>query len=59
MKNTEFHKPFIGSLILIASVTLMLLVFSRQIVYSYYKPTQKSQEYTSQKSYDNQTSASE
>jgi hypothetical protein len=57
MKNTEFHKPFIGSLVLIASVTLMLLVFSRQIVHSYYKVPQKQPQYTAQQSYNDQQSA--
>ena len=57
MKDTEFHKPFIGSLVLIASVALLLLVFSRQIVHSYYKTPQKQPQYTSQQSYNDQQSA--
>jgi hypothetical protein len=59
MNNDEFHKPFINSLVLIAFVTMVLLFSSREIIKTYYKSSQKSPQYTSQKSYDNQTSASE
>lgn len=59
MIEYEIHKSFIGSLILVAIITLLLIFFSRQIVYSYIETQQKSPVYTSQKSYDNQTSASE
>lgn len=57
MKNDDFHKSFLGSLVLIAGCTLILLVFSRQIVHSYYKTPQKQPQYTSQQSYNDQQSA--
>jgi hypothetical protein len=52
MNNDEFHKPFLDSLVLIAFVTMVLLFSSREIIKTYYKPSQKSPQYTSQQSYD-------
>ena len=59
MIEYEIHKSFIGSLILVAIITLLLIFFSRQIVYSYIETQQKSPVYTSQQSYDNQIQAAE
>jgi hypothetical protein len=59
MNNEDSHKSFIDSLVLIAFVTMVLLFSSREIIKSYFPSAQKSPQYTSQQSYDNETSASE
>ena len=59
MTETKNQSQVLTSMIIVAVITVTLMVFSKQIVYTYSKSPQKSQEYTSQKSYDNQKPASE
>jgi hypothetical protein len=59
MNKNDFHKPFIDSLVIVAFVTIVLMFSSREIIKTYYKSSQKTPQYTSQQSYDNETSASE
>lgn len=50
MTNHEFHKPFIGALILTAIVTVVSIVSSRYIVGYYMGQTLKTPIFTSQES---------
>lgn len=59
MQETEFHKPFLRSLIVIAVGTVFLMFISTRIIQNYSNISKKPQEYTSQQSYDNQKPASE
>jgi hypothetical protein len=53
MNDTDFHKSFIDSLVFVAFVSLVLLFSSREIIRSYFPSAQKTPEYTSQQSYEN------
>ncbi len=59
MNNQDFHKPFIGSLILIAFVAMILLFSSREIIKTYHSSAQKTPQYTSHPSYENNNEGSE
>lgn len=52
MKNNEFHKPFIKSLILIAIVTMFAMVVSDKIVNYYGSLSYKTTVFASQNSYN-------
>jgi hypothetical protein len=49
--NTEFHKPFIRSLIIVAVFTIFSMVTSHFIVDFYMSKSLKSPIFTSQESY--------
>ena len=59
MTETKNQSPVLTSMIIVALITVTLMVFSKQIIYTYSKSPPKSPVYTSQQSYDNQKSASE
>jgi biopolymer transport protein ExbD len=59
MNNDDFHKPFIDSLVLIAFVAMILLFSSREIIKTYIPSAQKTPQYTSQPSYENNNEGSE
>jgi hypothetical protein len=50
MKNTEFHKPFIKSLSLVAIVTIGAMIFSHYLVNYYSNQSLKTPVFTSQES---------
>jgi multisubunit Na+/H+ antiporter MnhC subunit len=52
MTNHEFHKPFIGALIVTAIVTVVSMVSSRYIVEYYMDQTLKTPIFTSQESHN-------
>jgi hypothetical protein len=58
MQETEFHKPFLRSLIVIALGTVFLMFFSTKIIQNYSNISKKPQEYTTQQSYDVENRAS-
>jgi len=52
MKNDEFHIPFIKSLMVVAVVTIVSMVFAHHYIPKLYDSYQNSQEYTSSPSYN-------
>ena len=54
--NHEFHKPFIGALILTAAITIISMVSSRIIVNYYMGQTLKTPIFTSQESHNSSES---
>ena len=58
MTNNEFHVPFLKSLVIIASVTLVSMVFAHYYIPKLYDSYKNPQEYTSSSSY-NQAKAAE
>jgi hypothetical protein len=52
MKNDEFHVPFIKSLVVVAAVTIVSMVFVHHYIPKLYDSYQDSQEYTSSPSYN-------
>ena len=52
MKNDEFHVPFIQSLMVVAFVTIVSMVFAHHYIPKLYDSYQNSQEYTSSPSYN-------
>lgn len=57
MINQEFHKPFIKSLIFVAVVTIVAMYSTRfvaEIYYTSHNSSQKTLEYSSQKSQDHE-----
>lgn len=54
MTETKNQSPVLTSMIIVAAITVTLMFFSKQIIYTYSKSPQKTQEYTSQQSYDSQ-----
>jgi hypothetical protein len=52
MKNDEFHIPFIKSLMVVAFVTVVSMVFAHHYIPKLYDSYQNSQEYTSSPSYN-------
>ncbi len=58
MNNQEFHIPFIKSLMVVAAVTIVSMVFAHHYIPKLYDSYQNSQEYTSLPSY-NQAKAGE
>jgi hypothetical protein len=47
MNNTEFHRPFISSLMIIAGVTIVLLASTRFLLLNYSISHQKASSFTS------------
>jgi hypothetical protein len=58
MINNEFHIPFLKSLVIIASLTLVSMAFAHYYIPKLYDSPQNPQEYTSSSSY-NQAKAAE
>jgi len=52
MNNQEFHIPFIKSLMVVAAVTIVSMVFAHYYIPKLYDSYQNSQEYTSSPSYN-------
>lgn len=52
MNNEEFHIPFIKSLMVVAAITIVSMVFAHHYIPKLYKSYQNSQEYTSSPSYN-------
>lgn len=52
MKNNEFHKPFLKSLMLIACVTIVSMILAHHYIPKFYNTYLNSQEYSSYKSYN-------
>lgn len=52
MTNNEFHTPFLKSLVIIASLTLVSMVFAHYYIPKLYGSYQNPQEYTSSSSYN-------
>jgi hypothetical protein len=52
MKNDEFHVPFIKSLMVVATVTIVSMVFAHYYIPKLYDSYQNTQEYTSSPSYN-------
>jgi len=58
MKKDEFHIPFIKSLMVVATVTIVSMAFAHYYIPKLYDSSQNPQEYTSSSSY-NQAKAGE
>lgn len=52
MNNQEFHIPFIKSLMVVAAVTIVSMVFAHHYIPKLYNSYHNSQEYTSSPSYN-------
>ena len=52
MKNDEFHIPFIKSLMVVATVTIVSMAFAHYYIPKLYDSYQNTQEYTSSPSYN-------
>ncbi len=58
MKNSEFHIPFLKSLVAIAAFTLVSMISAHYFIYKSFSQAQNPPEYTSSSSY-NQAKAGE
>jgi hypothetical protein len=52
MKKDEFHIPFIKSLMIVATVTIVSMAFAHYYIPKLYDSYQNTQEYTSSPSYN-------
>jgi hypothetical protein len=52
MKKDEFHIPFIKSLMIVATVTIVSMAFAHYYIPKLYNSSQNPQEYTSSPSYN-------
>lgn len=57
MKNTDFHIPFLHSLVIIATFTLVSMIIARFYIYEHYKTQYQTPSFTDQK-FDNTISSS-
>lgn len=57
MRNNEFHIPFLKSLVVIASVTLVSMISAHYFIYKSFSKAQNPQEYTSSSSYNSAKAA--
>jgi hypothetical protein len=52
MKKDEFHIPFIKSLMIVATVTIVSMAFAHYYIPKFYNSPQNTPEYTSSPSYN-------